>query len=137
MALAAVILLGLILLVLIGILNRCSASFDDFQKYSESILGHLYESKQSLQFLAESTSNLTDSIENIGQIGIDIMSQLENLQKYEINEAVKTLEGIESSLSDLKDLHDRLSSLERSLDIIVAHPAFTTRYDDDPLEEDF
>ena len=41
MALATVILLGLILLVLIGILNRFSALFDDFQKYSESILGHL------------------------------------------------------------------------------------------------
>ena len=133
MALATVILLGLILLVLIGILNRFSTSFDDFQKYSESILGHLYESKQSLQFLAEITSNLTDSIENIDQIRIDIMSQLENLQKHEINKAVKTLEDIECRLLDLKDLDDKLSSLERSLDIIVAHPAFTIPYDDEPV----
>ena len=84
-----------------------------------------------MQFLAEITSNLTDNIENIDQIRIDIMSQLENLQKYEINKAVKTLENIECRLLDLKDLDDKLSSLERSLDIIVAHPAFTISYDDD------
>ncbi|MBU4264231.1 MAG: hypothetical protein KKC76_20465 [Proteobacteria bacterium] len=133
MALTAVVLLGIILLVLIGILLTCSNYFSDFQKYSESIHGHLYESKQALQLLADRTIKLTEDIESIHQIASDIKFQQENLEKYEINKAIKTLEGIEVSLMVLKDLHDTLSSLERSVDIIVDHPAFTTHDDDDPL----
>jgi uncharacterized protein YoxC len=133
MVLVAVVLLGLILLVLIGILLTCRASLNDLRKYTESIHGHLYESKQSLQLLVDRASRLTDDIESIYHVATDIKFQQENLEKYEIDKAIKTLEGIELSLSDLKLLHDTLSSLERSLDIIVAHPAFTARYDDNPL----
>ncbi len=133
MALTALILLGIILLVLIGILLVCSNYFSDFQKYSESINGHLYDSKQALQLLTDRTISLTDNIESIHQIASDIKFQQENLEKYELNKAIKTLEGIEVSLMDLKDLHDTLSSLERSVEIIVDHPAFTTHDDDDPL----
>lgn len=85
MALAAVILLGIILLVLIGIMLTCSDYFSNFQKYSESIHGHLYERKQALQFLADKTINLTENIESMQQIASDIKFQQENLEKYEIN----------------------------------------------------
>ena len=132
MLLAALVLLGLILLVLIGILLTCSVSLKDLGKYTESIHGHLFESKQSLQLLVDRASGLTDSMEAIYHAVADIKFQQENLEKYEIDKVIKTLEGIELRLSDLKLLHDTLSSLERSLDVIVAHPAFT-RYDDDPL----
>ena len=74
-------------------------------------------------------SDLTDNVENIYNIATDIKSQLENLEKYEIGDAITTLKGIELSLTDLKLLHDTLSSLEQSLDTIVAHPAFTIRDD--------
>ena len=79
MVLVAVILLGLILLVLIGILLMCSTSFNDLRKYSESIHGHLYESKQSLQLLLDRVSKLTDNIESIYHIATDIKFQQENL----------------------------------------------------------
>ncbi|MCB2184208.1 MAG: hypothetical protein KQH63_19455 [Desulfobulbaceae bacterium] len=132
MALTAVILLGIILFVLIIILLTCSNYLSDFQKYSESIHGHLYDSKQALQLLADRTINLTESTESIQQTVSDIKFQHENLEKYELNKFIKTLENIEVSLMDLKDLHDTLSSIERSVEIIVDHPAFTI-HDDDPL----
>jgi hypothetical protein len=126
------LLLGLILLVSIGILLTCSASRNDARKYIESIHGLLYESKQSLQLLSDRAITLSDNVDSIYHVATDIKFQQENLEKYEIDKAIKTLKGIELTLSDLKLLHDTLSSLERSLDIIVAHPAFT-RYDDDPV----
>jgi hypothetical protein len=133
MALTAVILLGIILLVLIAILFACSNYFSNFEKYSESIHGNLYDSKQALQFLADKTINFAENIESIQQIAFDIKFRQENLEKHEISKAIKTLEGIEVALMDLKDLHNTLSSLERSVEIIVGHPAFTTHDDDGPL----
>jgi len=81
MALVAIILLGLILLVLIGILLVLYASFNDLPKYTESIYGLLHESKQSLNFLTDRASEVTDNIERIYHISVDIRSQLDNLGK--------------------------------------------------------
>ena len=134
MELTVLILLGCIILVLVGILLICSDYFSNSQKYSESIHGHLYDIKQILQLLTDRTINLK-AIESIYQIASDIKFQQENLEKYEINKAIKTLEGIEISLLVLKDLHDTLSSLERSVDIIVDHPAYSTHGEYDPLSK--
>jgi hypothetical protein len=123
-----IILLGLILLVLIGILLTLYASFSDLQRQAELINVHVSESNQSLQLLGDSITDLKENMERILHISTDIE---EIIDKYEIEKAVKILDSIEFSLSDLKLLHDTMSSVERSLDIIVAHPAFTN-HDDDP-----
>ena len=133
MALTVVILLGIILLGLIGILLTCNNYFSDSKQYFESIHGHLFESKQALQLLADRTINLTKNIESIQQIASDIKFQQENLEKYEINKFIKTLESIEVSIMDLNNLHNTLSSIERSMEIIIDHPAFTTHDEDDSL----
>jgi len=133
MFLAAIIILGLILLGLIIILLLLFGSFNTLQRYIESIHGALIESKQTLTVLTDIIREVGDKIESIHNIADDIRFQQQNLEKDQINEAIKRLEGIELSLSDLKGLQETLSSLESSLDTIVAHPAFTTSYDDDPL----
>lgn len=82
MTLVAVILLGLILLVLIGILLVLNASFKDLQKYTESIHGLLHENKQSLNFLSDRISEIADNIERIYPIAAAIKYDLEHPSLY-------------------------------------------------------
>lgn len=126
----AVVLLGMMLLVLIGMLTSFWISSNDLQKYVESIHRHIFESKESLQLLLDRVSRLSENVEAICGAVTDIRFKQENLEKYEIATTIKTLENIELGLFDFKPLHDMLSSIEHSLDVIVAHPAFTSHHDD-------
>jgi len=124
MVIAMVVLLVLILVVLIGILLNIQSIYDN-SKYIESIHDNLYESKQSLDFLTIRARRMTENIESISHDAIDINSK--------IDEAIKSLEESNASFSsDLKVLQDALSNIERSLDIIVAHPAFTLHENNSP-----
>ena len=134
MALATVILLGIILLVLIGILIIFSNFFSDIEENSKSINGNVYDCKNALQLISDEIITLSDEIKNIYHIAYDIKFQQENLEKHEIDKAIKSLESLEVNLMDLKDLHNTLLSIEQSVEIIIAHPAFTNHYDDGPLD---
>ena len=69
--------------------------------------------------MAGKVSDIAKNTESMYHVIADIKFQQENLEKHDLNKAIKTLENIENSLLDLKDIHDTLSSLERSLEIIT------------------
>ena len=124
------ILLVIIAVILLGLLITCMSSYRDTQKHFEWIYNEIFDSRQSLQFMAGKVSDIAKNTESMYHVIADIKFQQENLEKHDLNKAIKTLENIENSLLDLKDIHDTLSSLERSLEIITDHPAFTTQDDD-------
>jgi hypothetical protein len=121
------ILLSLILLVLVVILISVFSLFNGYlielRKHSEWLVFNFDEGKRLLQSLVDNTRNIVDKIETISEF------QQENLSKGEIDKANKTLISIECSLHPLDDT---LSSVGRSLDVIVSHPAFT-HHPDDPF----
>lgn len=127
------ILLIIIAVILLGILVTCMSSYRDTQKNLEWIYNEFFDSRQSLQFIAGKVSEISKNIESIYLAIADIKFRQENLEKHEINKAIKMLESIDASLTDLKDINDILSSLESSLEIITAHPAFTRHHDDDDM----
>ena len=49
----------------------------------------------------------------------------ENIEKYQIKEALNLLKGIDVDLMDLKEVVNALSSVESSLNSICSHPAFS------------
>lgn len=127
------ILLIIIAIILLGILITCRSLYRSTQKHLEwsvMIYNELLDRRQLLQ--AGRVSDTAKNIERIYLAIADIKFQQENLEKHEINKAMKTLESIEDSVTELKYVHDTLSSLESSLEIITSHPAFT-KHDDDSL----
>lgn len=87
--------------------------------------------------MAIEVRDIAENVKSIDRAITDIKFSQDKLEKYldkhDINEAIKMLESIDASLMDLKDIHNTLSSLESSLEIITAHPAFTKHKHDDDL----
>jgi hypothetical protein len=122
----------IIAIILAGILIVCLVSFDSLHKQIEHAYNEFFDSRQSLQFIVGKLIDIAENIESIHSAIADIKFQQENLEKHDLNKAMKTLDNIEDSVTELKYIHDTLSSLESSLEIITSHPAFT-KHDDDSL----
>lgn len=101
-------------------------------------------SGRSLQSMAGGVMNIYEKIEEIRFAIANIVFPQENLEKYDIDKAIKTLENIENRLLDinktlesadgsslaLENIISTLYLIEHSLEIITNHPTFT-KHDDD------